>query len=393
MILGYRGIGKSSLAKQIGLIAIGEDQLLSSLRLRKYRLDDKNLFVVVKVDCSDATPNIPRVLKRIVNSAELTWPITDERTRLLKETYTETIDLKIIQLKTEQDYEKSSGQQFKKLNWESRTRLTLNKISDTFDSNVLVILDELDRVQDTSGLASFIKNISEPGNIKFLLVGIGTEIIDLVTDHSSFERQVKEVRVPLMTVKELDEIIDKAILRLNIAGIDIQFSKPARKRLVQIAGGFPWFVHVIGQEVLTRAWESQQLVVQEYHIRQAEQELGRGALRSVFESQYIQVVGDSPHREITLRLCANFSQEEIPFKMISDLSRIAGITNVSRIKKQLTSEETPRGAILIEVHEGRRSFVRFSNPLFKRFILMRDPIGVEVERKVRAALAKIQKGL
>jgi hypothetical protein len=64
-----------------------------------------------------------------------------------------------------------------------------SRISQEYERRILVILDELDLVRDTSGLASFVKNASS-SDLKFVLVGIGQNVSSLLSDHESIERMV-----------------------------------------------------------------------------------------------------------------------------------------------------------------------------------------------------------
>jgi hypothetical protein len=52
--------------------------------------------------------------------------------------------------------------------------------------------------------------------------------------------------------KELAQIVLKAQSYLQDAGFDIKFSHSAVAKLIQVAAGFPWFVHVLGQHCVMK---------------------------------------------------------------------------------------------------------------------------------------------
>jgi hypothetical protein len=111
------------------------------------------------------------------------------------------------------------------------------------------VIDELDRVGDTRGMASFLKAMSG-SNLKFLLVGIAQSLSDLDLDHPSVERQLWPVNVPRMRKDELVEVVNRAIANLAELDLHYKFTSNALDRLIDAAFGFPWFVHVIGQSAL-----------------------------------------------------------------------------------------------------------------------------------------------
>jgi Cdc6-like AAA superfamily ATPase len=90
-------------------------------------------------------------------------------------------------------------------------------LSSSCDQPILFIIDELDIIRDTTGLASLIK-LASSERLKFLLVGIGSSLSDLLTDHQSVARQLIPVQVPPMTKDELRQIITGAEAKLHQLG-------------------------------------------------------------------------------------------------------------------------------------------------------------------------------
>src|SRR5206468_3297946 len=78
------------------------------------------------------------------------------------------------------------------LNVEDKFMATADLLQQTGYPRLLFIIDELDRVADTAGLANFLKNASS-ATTKFLLVGIGHSITSLLSDHESIVRSLVPV--------------------------------------------------------------------------------------------------------------------------------------------------------------------------------------------------------
>jgi hypothetical protein len=73
-------------------------------------------------------------------------------------------------------------------------------------------------VGNISGLASFLKALSGD-QLKFVLVGIGQSLSDLDLDHPSIERHMWPVLVPRMKRAELNDLVNRALLKLSASSI------------------------------------------------------------------------------------------------------------------------------------------------------------------------------
>src|SRR5438094_4476901 len=79
----------------------------------------------------------------------------------------------------------------------------------------VVIIDELDRISDRavqSALADTIKTLSDNSTeTTLILVGVADSVDELVAEHRSIVRALKQIRMPRMSISELLEIIDKGL--------------------------------------------------------------------------------------------------------------------------------------------------------------------------------------
>lgn len=240
-------------------------------------------------------------------------------------------------------------------------------------------------MEDTTGLASFLKAVSSE-DLKFMMVGIASNVSDLLSDHQSLERRLVPVRLPLMKVEELGQIVTKAQEFLVDQGIVVTFTDEAILRLSTVAAGFPWFTHVLGQQALVDAESQGHLRITEEHINRAVREIVANRFAQQFADTYQQAVRDSEAREKALRAFAHWEDPDIPTGEIYRILRISlGVSGGSTYRAHLCS--TKYGSILF-VPRGiqKRGLVRFRNEMFKAYVRMRGSIFEGVDNEVAAAL-------
>jgi hypothetical protein len=121
---------------------------------------------------------------------------------------------------------------------------------------VLIVVDEFDRIEDPAGFASFLKSLAtNVPKVKFCLVGVAQDIKDLMKEHESTDRLFAGsiVKLPPMTEAELADIVRNAE---NAIGGAIIFDDAATRRLVSLAQGHPYMIHLVGKYALRNAFES-----------------------------------------------------------------------------------------------------------------------------------------
>ncbi|HTS49639.1 MAG TPA: ATP-binding protein [Bryobacteraceae bacterium] len=117
------------------------------------------------------------------------------------------------------------------------------------DTPSVVIIDELDRISDRtvqSALADTIKTLSDnSADTTLILVGVADSVDELVAEHRSIVRALKQVRMPRMSIGELLEIIDKGLAQLP----GLLCDPTVRERIVEYSQGLPEYTHRLAQEV------------------------------------------------------------------------------------------------------------------------------------------------
>jgi ATP-dependent 26S proteasome regulatory subunit len=123
-------------------------------------------------------------------------------------------------------------------------RMTFQLISDPS----IIIIDELDRVANadvTTLLADTIKTLSDNAiKTTLILVGVADAVDELIGEHPSIERPLKQVHMQRMSKAELLEIVDKGLSKIEGLTID---SAP-RARMADLAQGLPFYTHMLARE-------------------------------------------------------------------------------------------------------------------------------------------------
>jgi hypothetical protein len=116
---------------------------------------------------------------------------------------------------------------------------------------VLIFVDELDRANPTSGIATFFKLVIEKlsrdkvTNVAFFCAGITGAIQNLEEEHASIYRTFKEVPVPRLEAKETAEI-----LRTGYDKVCCEYDERVLSAIHKLAAGYPEPVHLLGSQTL-----------------------------------------------------------------------------------------------------------------------------------------------
>lgn len=387
VIYGDRGLGKTSLAVQMSYIAMGHDELLASLGIENRAFDDESRYLAFLVTCTDVTRSFNDLIQVLINAAEdaLASETPQNASMLTERTVSRKVSLKAFEAESVKRYKlETSRPSYRMLSPTEKLDQLIKIIAESYNRPVLFIIDELDRLRDTSGLASYIKAMSNE-YAKFILVGVAANIGNFLRDHQSLERSLVPVLVPTMTDGELYEIVQKVESYLGEQGIDIAFDHYATLKIVEVASGYPWFVHVIGQSaLLLTALEGRNLVI-EPDINRVIGSITTNQLAEQFDEMYLSIVHNSIQRETVLRTFAEWRSADIP---TSDAYRVLketlGVSNPSTYKSQLAGKKYDQ---VIVASQQKPGWIRFRNEMFKVYVRLRHSIYLDVDSKVVTATA------
>jgi len=378
IIYGHKGVGKSSLARQLARIALGDCELLHNLQSSDSLLEEFQRFKVFYVTCTDTVKSKDDILRRIMNEAKI-FELPEE-TQISKQSTTK-IKLKLIEREIKKEFRSNYQNNGIDYNIEDEFISFSDKLAYRTDKKLLFIIDEIDRVCDTKGFSAFLKKVSN-NYIKFVLVGVSHSISSLISDHESIQMKIDPVHLDIMNNIELSSIIDKVVDRLCEQGICVKFDEGSKEYIVNLADGFPWFIHAVGQEALLEAYSQKRLTVYQFDAEVATRRMLEGKLAEQFNELYLMAVSSSKNREIFLRLLAKDRHENISLKVIYRLSKKLKVSDPYRCKRQLMTDRYGEIIVTPSIHKSQT--VKFKNELFKRYVKLCDSFHREVKLNVDA---------
>ena len=374
VVYGLRGVGKSSIAYQLMRIAEGDTRLPKLLRMDR-ALPRKGFNYIVRYVRIDAfTNDVPTLFKRILfgddDNPNSLFSLTKAGDRYLTE-FKRVIEAEGsgsflgIKIGSKGNVEKRYAtyisddvvQQFRQL-------LGTIQRDNQDRSGLLILIDEFDTLKNKEGFASIVKACSSDF-VKFGIIGIATNLDELMREHNSIGRQVDQIRVPLMSVFELQDILTKAEYLVSNS---IRFTVDAKLTIANASEGFPYFTHLLGKEAMLLAHRRESPVVDQIDIELLRSQISGGRLKTVYEDRYCTAIRDSAEREILLKALADQGGDEIYVPAVYKLIKELGIDNGPQLMKHLTASTAHGAAVLTEV---RSKYYRFSDPVFKTYSRMR----------------------
>jgi Cdc6-like AAA superfamily ATPase len=250
----------------------------------------------------------------------------------------------------------------------------IREVFQLMDDPSIVIIDELDRVTDTgfqTVLADTIKTLSD--NIvdtTVIMIGVADSLDQLIAEHRSIDRAMRQIQIPRMSKKELLEIVDKGLKQCEGLAIAPQ----VRDRIADYSQGLPEVTHLLAREAALHA-------VQEFRTYVIMPDLDfaiREAVDSQLESNLM-----AYRTAVTAPRGKNFKPVLLSCALAAkDEHGFFYATNVTQPLRQITSKsygipafarhlqafsETSRGPIL----ERRGRQYRFIKPMMEPYIILR----------------------
>lgn len=389
VIYGDRGLGKSSLAVQMQLIAMGGTELLESLGAAALTLNEDETYMTFYVSCNEQIQSLEDLQLLIIHKLEQVDLVASgphSKDELIDRTTSRKVTLKVFEVGTTKKYAARTDRlRVDELVPLERLERELGILWEAFGLPVLLIVDELDRAKNLKGLAPYLKSASG-AHLKFMLVGIAQNLSDLIIDHSSIARIMIPVRVPRMTASELADIVDKAMDNLQAGGHRYTITRGARARLVKLAGGFPWFIHVIAQSALVSVADAGRYAVEDDDVIRSSRGLVQSRFSQQFRDAYQRAVRNSSQREILLRVCAAWPDNDIPTAEVYPVCQRLGVANPAVYKGQLTRESYGE-PFMVPGHQAS-GLLRFRNEMFKQYINLVDSTNPDIDAGIMRETAR-----
>jgi len=383
-IVGNRGIGKTSLSRQVINIASGDNDILRKLDLPH----DENLdFLPIYFACGNSISNTTDLLERLLTSAGCLadWIYDIPKASKIVNGYSPKFGVKILGAEVGLSGEKKTETSTESaLSSHSIDTVFMNAVAAIVEqkiarNGVLIVIDEFDQIADPSGFASFLKALStNVPEVKFCLVGVAHDIQYLMKEHQSSDRLFAGsiISLPSMSSDELKEII--SIAQSSI-GDYIIFDNNATEKMVALAQGHPYMVHLIGKYAFRLAFQADRTVITASDVDATVQSIAERGADPVLEGRYKKAVASSEQREIVLKSLAETqaSDGEVWTTNAYKVALDQGVDNASQYVGQLVSDEYGS-----EIEKLRDRYYRFQDSLFAAYVKAR-PRLINIKKQAR----------
>lgn len=254
------------------------------------------------------------------------------------------------------------------------TATSVLRVLRVLTDDIIIILDEFDRMNPSFDLRTFadmVKNVSDAiPKVTFIIVGIGETVSDLIGEHESIVRNLKQIHLPTMSPQELLEIIEKGMQEL-----DMEMTDEVKHRIVEYSYGYPHYTHLLSMNACKTALQEQQTVVTNHHFDQSVQRSINETHESLRHAYHRATIATRKniYKEV-LWACSMSPIDEYSTFQARDLeiplSRLLGKTMKTHQfgghLNRLSSEE--RGNILTCLGTQQRHRYKFTNPLMRAYI-------------------------
>lgn len=256
---------------------------------------------------------------------------------------------------------------------------------------LLVVLDEFDRIRDAESrrmFADLVKMLSDDlTKATLVIVGVADDVQQLIVDHRSTERAVREVHVPRMSHDDLRRLtIDGFALFSERTEYEITLEPNLIDAISRMSEGFPHYAHLLSESIGEFAIRNDLHNVAFEAIGAALEQALENANQTI-RASYVEAVQaartDATYAD-TLLACAMAKVDELGFFAAPALQ--VPLTQISHRDRKTASftQHLRRFSdgdhpILDSKGSGRGMRYRFSNPLMRPFVLIK---GIREKRIV-----------
>jgi Cdc6-like AAA superfamily ATPase len=243
---------------------------------------------------------------------------------------------------------------------------------------LVLVIDEFDRLPGPAAVAfaDLIKGLSDRGApATVILVGVAEDVNNLISNHASVERCLRQIRLPRMSDIEIGEIIDR-----GFAAASFTLSEPsAKQRVVTVSQGFPHYTHLLSQYGCRSALDRDVTEVNELDILAGMRKAVENADQSHRELYHRAATGtkrNSLWSEVVVACALADCDERGYFASRAVQDRLGELLGRPIVQQAVAFHlgklmEDSRGPLLERTGPERRYRYRFANPLMKPFILMK----------------------
>lgn len=386
-IYGKRGVGKSSLLRQVQQMALGDYRLVKKAGIGHLVPDHPRRYLTVFYTCDGLIKSGLDLISRLCNDQNqedgLLRLVPDDGKELVEFTRAKEVeagaDLKLVKW----GVKGVEGSKYARVVRDDVVQTFRNFVSAIVAHQVtlrmkrdglLILLDEFDVITDKAGLGSLIKSLSSD-SVKFGICGVARDLNGLVKDHASVERLLEEgaIHVRPMPPEEARAIIHTANARFK----GLVFDADAIERIVSLSEGYPYLVQMFGKASVNAANKYGRDLVDRRIVEDVLDEIRSGVAFPTLETQYQRAIGNSEHRQLLLHLLAEqpedntlFNDEvgKVVLKRVRSDAQGLGVEFIDQLMPRLVDQNY--GPVLIRL-EDRPGVYEFANPVFRIYVKLR----------------------
>ena len=198
----------------------------------------------------------------------------------------------------------------------------LDKALQVIPRNSIIIFDEFDRLGNNFKRKQFVDHIKSIADnytdITLFFVGVSETVNDLIGEHPSLERNLTQIKLPLMEEEELTEICKEGIKK-----VQVKMEEDVIKRIVRHSCGYPHFTHLLCLNACKAALIEDSTNINDRHFKLAIQQSVEDAHESLNEAYQKATLAtkDNIYAEV-LSACSQVPLDEHGTFQASDIAPI-----------------------------------------------------------------------
>jgi energy-coupling factor transporter ATP-binding protein EcfA2 len=253
--------------------------------------------------------------------------------------------------------------------------------------NLVIVVDEFDRISDKSERNKFADLLKHIGDaricIRFIFTGIGKSLDDLLGAHGSAIRQLH--------TRELERLSWDGRWDIAIQAAEafrLKLPRDIYIRLAQVSDGYPYYVHLLMEKILWRAFEKSE------EVTEIDWDLFRLGLRDAIAS--INAELKRPYEKVLLQrtddyepvLWATANGEQLYSLFGSYYSSYVNVVmkqlgqepmNEGRFRTRIKNLQASRCGNILERDPIHKEFLRYTENMLRGYVRMQaEAAGVEL---------------
>lgn len=245
----------------------------------------------------------------------------------------------------------------------------------------IIILDEFDQVKDDRTklqITETIKSLSDHTvHTKLILVGIAANAAELVAQHASISRALKQVQMPRLSLSELEAIVASRYKRCGI-----RISDGALFQIAYLSRGLPYYTHLVGRHAAMAAVDRKRTLVEDDDVFSGLEAATKEVDQTITEDYLTAIRSQRPDEtlyEPVLVACAlaeaddlgQFQQSAVSAPLAEVAPREPPYTPTTFAFHMNEFCDEKRGCILIRSGEIRNFRYAFADAMMQPYVIIR----------------------